>query len=153
MSAETGEAQMPHETSFSVRTAEDFFAQIVLPTYQEFVEHNSSVRHALLSIITAYHMGEWVYQADWRKAIKWKTAAQEAGVTDDFEMARMVTNGTKHFEPRIVTRTQTGFSSGFSNAFARPLLIEKPDESDESADNLLDRLIRFWKDQRANKIF
>jgi hypothetical protein len=125
-----------------------------MPTYQEFVEHNSSVRHALLSILTAYHMGEWVYQEAWGKTeSKWKTAAQRAGVTADFEMARKVTNGTKHFKPKIVTRTQTGFSSGFSDAFARPLLIETPDGGEESADNLLRRLIEFWKDQKTNHIF
>jgi hypothetical protein len=145
---------MPHEASFTVKTANDFFVQIVVPTYQEFVEDNSSVRHALLSILTAYQMGEWVYEEEWGcKAGKWKAAARNAGVADDFEMARKVKNGTKHFKTRIITRTQAGFSSGFSDAFARTLLIEKPDGSEESADNLLRRLIGFWTDQRATKVF
>jgi hypothetical protein len=146
---------MPHQASFTVKTAEDFFVQIVVPTYKEFVADNSSVLHALLSIITTYHMGEWVYQEVWgfKTGSKREVAAEKAGVADDFEMARKVTNGTKHFKPKITTRTQMGFSSEFSDEFARPLMIEKPDGSEESADNLLHRLVKFWEDQRNREIF
>ena len=140
---------MPHQTSFTVKTPADFFAQIVLPQYQEFVENNSSVRHALLSIITVYHMGEWVY-GDGARARK---AVAQTAVADDFEIARKVTNGTKHFKNKIVTRAQTGFSSGFSNAFARPLSIQRADGSETSADELLSRLIGFWKSQNIMGVF
>jgi hypothetical protein len=141
---------MPHETSFTVKTAHDFFVQIVLPQYQDFVENNSSARHALLSIITPYHMGEWRYEEKFRSGKRWRPAARNAGVLEDFQVAEMITNGTKHMEPKsVTTRTQGGFSSAFSSAFARCLMIRKQNGNEISADDLLERLINFWKNQKA----
>jgi hypothetical protein len=56
---------MQGKAIFTIRTADDFFVQIVQPQYQEFIDNNASARHALLSIMTIYHLGEWVYGEEW----------------------------------------------------------------------------------------
>ncbi len=63
----------------------------------------------------------------------------------DFELARLIANDTKHFLSKVDTRVQTGFRSGFSDAFARPLNVVYPDGRIDSADGLIGRLVDFWK--------
>ncbi len=61
-----------------------------------------------------------------------------------FELARNITNGTKHFLPEAQTRTQPGFSSGFSDGFAHPLIVEFPDGTEQSANVILRQMVDFW---------
>ena len=68
-------------------------------------------------------------------------------IDEMFKLAKKITNGTKHFKPRVTTRVRTGFSSAFSDDFARPLNIEFPGNGELSADELLDKLVGFWKEQ------
>ena len=68
-------------------------------------------------------------------------------------MARRITNGAKHFAPRAKTHTQVGFSSDFSDEFARPLNVEYDDGTQESADVFLRKMVDFWKGQGASGAF
>lgn len=77
----------------------------------------------------------------------------EAHLADFFEVARNITNGTKHFKSKVTTRTQRGFSSAFSSSFARPLNVEFPDGTMKSADELLKQMIEFWARQEAAGAF
>ena len=54
------------------------------------------------------------------------------GMVETLKVARSNANGTKHFAPRAKTRTQAGFSSAFSDGFARPLIIERSDGREQS---------------------
>lgn len=149
---------MCHQSSFDITTAEKFFDYIVKPQYEDFVEKNSSQRHALLTTIVAYHMYEWVHNTKFRKPdfeniYKDHPKSQELAKT--FELARLLTNGTKHFGSPVETRTQTGFSSAFSDAFTRPLIVKYPnniiedsDSAEESADIFLRKMIDFWEEQK-----
>jgi len=75
-------------------------------------------------------------------------------MADVFVTARRITNGTKHYiNQNIKTHTQKGFSSGFSDAFARPLIIEWKPGIEKSADILLRELTDFWKEQKAAGAF
>ena len=47
---------MTHTSSFDIKTADDFFRTVVIPQYEDFVDDELSVRHALLTTIVAYHM-------------------------------------------------------------------------------------------------
>ena len=51
-----------HGSSFDIKTPSDFLRKIVIPQYEDFVAANSSSRHALLAIVVAYHMYDWVHQ-------------------------------------------------------------------------------------------
>ncbi len=63
-----------------------------------------------------------------------------------FEMARDITNGLKHFKVKpTTTRSQRGFSSAFSNAFARPLIIVSPSGEEISVDQFLEKMVMFWQ--------
>ena len=82
-------------------------------------------------------------------------------MADIFELARRISNGTKHFLPKAMTSTQTGFSSGFSDAFARPLNVELPIDTEDvslskisiSVDFILSKMVKFWKRQEKRGAF
>lgn len=145
---------MAHSSSFAIVSADDFFYEMLLPQHRDFVANNASSRHALIAIILSYHMYEWAHnREEFSKERFTKRYPLETELVDLFELARKITNGTKHFENRASTRTQSGFSSAFSEGFARPLVIVKENGSEISADALLDALVGFWKSQKAAGAF
>jgi hypothetical protein len=144
------------DMAFDVRGPLDLLERVLLPTYEEFLANNASSRHALQATLVAYHMFDWVNKK-YFSAEAFREAYCEpeyAEMVDYFEIARGLTNGFKHFHSplpgkehtgaRVVTTVQTGFSSGFSDGYARPL-----NAKDISVDILLRKLVEFWKDQRA----
>jgi hypothetical protein len=84
-------------------------------------------------------------------------------INDLFKTGRIITNGTKHFlskrdtkrqkrntkRPKIDTKRQAGFSSAFSDGFARPLIIVRDEGSEISADKLLREMIKHWEGEKA----
>ena len=144
---------MSHQASFGIRTARDFFNELVVPQHDAFVDENSSSRHALLTVIVAYHMYEWVHGQKFTEGDFRTRYPNEQRLAETFELARNVTNGTKHFKPKAKTHTQGGFSSGFSDGFARPLNVEYGSGTQESADVFLRKMVDFWKRQRASGAF
>lgn len=136
-----------HAASFNIRTPHEFFQDVVLPQYEDFIKCNSSVRHALLALLVAYHMYEWAHPGKVPKKHFAGEYPQNLDVAESFEIARKIANGTKHFKSRIRTRAGPGFSSAFSEGFARPLNVEVSDGREESVDQILRRLIEFWKKQ------
>jgi len=138
---------MTHTSSFDITNAEDFFRKLVVPQYEDFVANNSSSRHALLSTIVVYHLYEWVHSTRFTIEHFKLKYPQDESLANVFELARNITNGTKHFKSKAKTRIQKGFSSGFSDDFARSLVVEFPDGCEESADKFLGKLVAFWKDK------
>lgn len=59
---------MPNTPSFEVQSSTQFFNLIVKPQYEDFVENNASSRHALLTIISTYHLYEWVHKEKFTEA-------------------------------------------------------------------------------------
>ena len=153
---------MVHQSSFGIANAREFFNEIVLPQHKEFVANNSSPRHALLAVIVAYHMYDWVHGENFSdNDFKLKYPSDKA-LANVFELARRITNGTKHFEPKkkkkvqkVQTRRQAGFSSGFNDGFDRSHFIATlPDDGTElSADDLLDQMVNFWAQQESARAF
>lgn len=144
---------MNHESTFDIKTPNDFFTIVVLPQYEDFISKNSSQRHALLATLVTYHMYEWVNGIKFTIQHFQSEYANYTELSDTFEVARKIANGTKHFAPTTQTRTQVGFSSSFSDAFTRPLMIKFPDGSEKSADIFLREMINFWKEQSNNGRF
>ena len=136
---------MNHESTFDIKTPNDFFKIVVLPQYEDFISKNSSQRHALLAILVTYHMYEWVNGTKFTVTSFKSKYSNYTGLSDTFEIARKIANGTKHFLPTTQTKTQVGFSSSFSNAFARPLIIKFPNGSEKPVDMFLEDMINFWK--------
>ena len=66
-------------------------------------------------------MYEWVHEEAFTKQGFGLSYPQDFQVGDYFEAARKICNGTKHFKLRAHTTVQSGFSSEFSDEFARPL--------------------------------
>jgi hypothetical protein len=144
-----------HTSSFNIATAGDFFRMVVIPQHEDFVANNASSRHALLTTIVAYHMYEWVHPRTKFTVSDFKSKyPQDQPLADVFELAKNITNGTKHFLPEEAkTRAQKGFSSAFSDAFARPLIVAFPDGSEKSADSFLREMVDFWRVQEKNGAF
>ena len=139
---------MAHQSSFDIRNASNFLHKMVLPQYSDFNKRNSSSRHALLAILVSYHMYEWVHpKTKFSRGHFAGNYRNEPDMADIFDLARTIANGTKHFSKGARTTTQTGFSSAFSDAFARPLNVELPDGSTESADRIIRKMVDFWKRQ------
>lgn len=141
-----------HTSSFAIKTADNYFNEMLIPQYVDFLNHNASSRHALLATIVVYHFYEWVngteFGKDKEKSFISKYPEDESLITE-FDAARLITNGTKHFSNKpVTTRTQSGFSSGFDEGFARPLNIQYPDGSESSVDKFLKNIVDFWKRQK-----
>ena len=132
---------------FNIQTPHDFLHQLIIPQHNEFIQRNSSVRHALLTIILVYHMYEWVHRKKFTEDHFNTTYPSDLQIVDRLKLARNITNGTKHFIHKANTHMQTGFSSGFSDEFVRPLNVEFPDGRKESADIFLQESVAFWQRQ------
>ena len=145
--------QIMHKSSFNIRTAHDFLHEMIIPQHENFREKNSSSRHALLTIILIYHMYEWVHGSKFSINHFRSTYKNEDGVAEMFELARNIANGTKHFLQKVKTHVQPGFSSGFSDGFARPLNVECDDGRKQSADVFLRQLVEFWVQEEKDGAF
>ncbi len=142
---------MPNPPTFEVQSSTQFFDLIVKPQHDDFVQNNSSSRHALLTIISAYHLYEWVHKEKFTCEKFKQKYPDDTELASEFDVARHITNGTKHCLTRPVsTSTQSGFSSGFSDGFARPLNITYDNGVSISADRFLRPLIYFWQKQKDN---
>jgi hypothetical protein len=149
-----GAGTMSHTGSFDVRTATDFLDQMVVPQYNDLQDNNASSRFALLCAVVAYHMYEWANNGKKFSEPDFKSRyPAKAHLAGSFELARRLVNGTKHFQNRIGTRTQRGFPSAFSNAFARPLYVIRDDGTEISADDLIREIVEFWKAEKAAGAF
>ena len=138
---------MPHSASFNVRNADDFMREMIVAQHDDFIRNNASARHALLAIILVYHMYEWVHGVPFSRTHFAKRYPSEPRIADYLELAKAITNGTKHFRSKAKTRVQAGFSSDFSEDFARPLNLEFQDGAETSADQFLRTLVEFWNRQ------
>ncbi len=150
---------MTHRSSFGVANAGDFFRQIVLPQYADFLADNSSPRHALLVIIVAYHMYEWVHRRNFEVSHFERMYPSNKALANVFELARNITNGTKHFRSKAETRAHGGFGPGFGRpgfgkGFARPRLIVTTSDGTEQSDvDFLRQIVDFWKQQESAGAF
>jgi hypothetical protein len=146
---------MMHSVSFAIQTAADYLREVVLPDYNDFLNDNSSSRNALQAIIMTHHMYAWANDGkDFRIKLFTARYPAEADLAIEFDLARHIANGTKHFSSKPVTTSAgLGFSSEFSEEFARPLNITKADGSAISADQLLQNMVSFWERQKAAGAF
>lgn len=143
---------MSHESSFDIKSARCFLNMMIIPQFEEFRSKNSSSRHAVITMILLFHMFEW---ANPEKQIKnegfldrfRRVYPNDQELADKFDMARKIANGTKHRNNKIVTCSQAGFSSGFSDAFARPLVVIDEFGNKHSVDKLLREMVGFWQRQ------
>jgi len=88
---------------------------------------------------------------DWANREKFvdKKSGLPPNINDLFETARKITNGTKHFDEKVVTKMQRGFSSDFSDDFQRPLIIVREAKPELSVDKLLHDMIEYWRKEKA----
>ena len=145
---------MTHTSSFDITNAGDFFRMVVIPQYEDAVADDLSSRHALLTTIVAYHMYKWVHRETFTVSHFISTYPQDTSLADVFDLARNITNGTKHFKSTAKTRIQKGYGPGFDDAYTRSsLIVEFPDGSEESAGEFLCEMVDFWREQQKKGAF
>ena len=126
-------------------SASDMLHSLIIPQYEDFLCKNSSIRYAVLTVILAYHMYEWVHDKKFTKEHFANSYTDEDSMVELFEQARVISNDLKHCKFRTNIRTQVGFSSGFSDGFARPIMLKTPKGNEVSMDKLLRFLVEFWR--------
>jgi hypothetical protein len=140
---------MTYYSSFGIDTAKDFYEEIVKPSYKEFLQENSSRRRAIIAIILAYHQYDWTIGKQFGSKTACKDAQMDSALAVIFDVARRITNCSKHSggsqSNRIPTSKQLGFSSAYDSSFAKPLVIEMDDGTKLSADQMLKAMMSFWE--------
>ncbi|WP_063650531.1 hypothetical protein [Aliivibrio fischeri] len=139
---------MTNSSIFNIDTASVYFNELVLPQYDDFLKNNASSRYALPSIMSSHHLYEWVNGRKFTVNDFKLRYPDYSHLSEYFELARKLTNGTKHCANKVNTKVQTGFSSAFSLGFSKPLIVERDDGSYVSVDELLSSIIGFWKQQQ-----
>jgi len=133
---------------FNMGSPLDFYTVVVRPLYEEFVSNNGNIAKAVATITMAYHLYEWANNGQKFNEKRFKERYKNhAHLAAQFQIARQVANGVKHNLSNISTRSQAGFSSAFSEAFAKPLVIQDINGSKVSVDKLLKDIMDFWDEQ------
>jgi len=81
--------------------AQQYFTDVVVPTYKEFEQDRQSTRRALLAALVLYHLLDYV-NAD-KRGTKGKLGALLAETRKrcaSFQVVEAIANGTKHVEVR-----------------------------------------------------
>jgi len=126
---------------FTLGNAEDYFNKLVAPSYEDFLAKNSDVRAALSTTIFGYHLYEKQFGKKFRREEFEKAPPSKVLDIETLDLARKISNSTKHSNVQIVTVVQPGFDSGFSSGFARPLNVKLEDGRKVSMDEFLERLV------------
>lgn len=149
---------------FDISTSNDFYA-VLVQDFDDFMDNQSSSRHALHCAITAYHLHEWVW-GDWLGTDfnAWKTLGIRDkdsflkwidGVCPWFPTIHALANGTKHFirNQNFDSQKIQGFGQGpfgigpYGQGY---LLIDFGEGAAEhrykTARDLLEVVLRFWRD-------
>ena len=127
----------------------DLLHQLIIPQYKDFLKKNSSVRYAVLTVILAYHMYEWVHHEKFTKEHFENHHKDEIDVdkmVGIFEQARVISNDLKHCKFNSNLKLDGGFSAldwSSGGDWARPINVKTP-AGNISMDKLLRRLVYFW---------
>lgn len=150
-------SEVPSKAIFEIETAEQFFQKLIAD-YEDFKSNPDSTRHALNTIMTGYHLHEWVWGDKLKKNpalskqlklkdhdiggfIKWITTKYP-----EFEMIQHITNGSKHFARLDSGKHQGAFSNDFSPEFdISYLYILDKSGKEVRADDLIKNLMGFWE--------
>jgi len=157
MSGKGGCDDFPPMGIFEIKTAEQFFKKFI-EDWKDFKRNPESTRHAINAIMTGYHLHEWVWKEkvrgnfflikklglenrkldDFRSWIK--------GECPEFEIARTITIGSKHFDLLESGKHEGAFSQDFSADFDISFLYVCDEERTKvSADYIINSLIKFWE--------
>lgn len=157
--------KMAGETSFDIRTAEDFLKKL-LAEYQDFLRNPSSACHAINVAMSAYHLHEWVWGDRLKRNPKLKAKigiakGKKEGFEDwlrencpGFDTVECICNGTKHFgndrERKDIpsTRKVSGYGKGpygIGPHGQSYLLIKHSNGTLQTAADLLKSVVEFWQ--------
>jgi hypothetical protein len=162
---------MTYHGTFDITTPEDYYREIVLPTYKDSFTNPNKCRSApsLMAITFAYHLLDWkfadVIEDGKRKKVKDGYAMIQHILGDKatseeilyFAVARKIANGTKHFgkpgddpnKDRARTELVNPWSKEFTTEFGPTPIISVP-KTDGTGDKIvsarqfLDVLMGFW---------
>lgn len=131
---------------FPIENSSDFWNEVAAPAAHKFRAENSSLPLGLAATIFLFHLFEKHYGEKFLKGNSTNASRFSSLTEDNFELARKVANSSKHLKINIQTLRQGGFSSAFSDDFARPLNIIDGDRR-KSLDQLVSALYTHWENE------
>ena len=118
--------------------------------HDAFVANNGSVHFGLSAVLVLYHMYDKFYRRQFGHDKGRSSNFPDENTYKMFKIAQRLANSSKHAEVTIETIRQSGFSSGFSDGFARPLNV-KFDGEIVSLDNLVAVLYTYWEGRLSQR--
>jgi hypothetical protein len=141
---------------FEIRTAEQYLIKFI-EDYKDFKINPESSRHAINAVMTGYHLHEWVWgnKVQNNLSLMRKFGLEVKEIDDfkswikeecpEFEIARKITNGSKHFDLLESGKHKGAFSQDFSADFDISYLYVYDEKGTElRADDIINKLIKFW---------
>jgi len=142
---------------FEIKTAEHFLKKFI-DDYEDFKNNPESTRHALNAIMTGYHLHEWVWgdKVEKNSSLMKKMGVENRklsgfrnwirGECPEFEIARAITNGSKHFDLLESGIHKGAFSRDFPPEFDISYLYVCYENGDRvRADDIIENLMNFWE--------
>ena len=157
MSGKSGRDDIPPKGIFEIKTAEQFLKKFI-EDYEDFKNNSESTRYAINAIMTGYHLHEWVWgekvinNLSLRKKLGLKNRKIKdfrnwiEGECSEFEIARAITVGSKHFILLESGKHEGAFSQDFSADFDISYLYVCDEKGARvRADDIIKILMKFWE--------
>ncbi len=127
--------------------------------YEEFKKDYLSERKALHCILTGWHLTDWLYENYGKKHFKGIGSFRESLYPEcpELKLLHDLTTRMKHFtvgRPKVDVKNTSAhngaFSSSFSPSFNISCLKISYDNKEESINQILERVLKFWDDYFKN---
>lgn len=148
---------------FDLENARDFYAKLLVE-FDDFMDDQSSARHAMNCAITAHHMYDWVWADFLRDDVELRTRLRIGSRLNEFAnwcekkspwftVVQQISNGTKHFIRKntegfveIGGFGRGGFGQGPFGKSYLALDMHTEDARYLPLSHIFEAVIRFWRD-------
>ncbi len=147
--------------SFEIRTAENYFEQLVLQSFKDFKKNTLSSKNAIICAVFVWHFHEWIWAQN-ACAIKVNLEIKKYGEFKNylyrecpsFLIVSEIANGSKHFNSDGEKINHTNLQHGFISMIMpleSHLVVKAPDKIHFFA-NELRACIQYWEDFMKDKV-
>ena len=152
---------------------QEFWRDHVVPNYDEYRKHPKSIRHAMNAALSAFHMGDWVWNtyhdtdpqkvADMRSKLAYYSQLANMGCPD-FLVLKDIAEAHKYLEldrptPYVRAVTSAGATglghigaitrlglTGTTTAALKLLVVEQQDGTKRAFEEVIESVMLMWKE-------
>jgi len=146
----------PARKSFEIKTAQQYFEELLRPAHAEFLQDALSSRKAIACAIFAWHLRDWIW-AGHKNQLRSAHQLKELRQFDrhlfakcpELELIQEIATGSKHFEGDGTAITESGLVHGFAGLpliFTQSHLVVNAGGTVHFAGNLLTRAVSYWEE-------